>query len=445
MSPQTSRYLTPALGDAPEPGGRHRRPESLADLRYARPPANDTPAFCLGSYTDGFIERGFDTPAPAPTPRATRHQRNARPGRHAAARGTTNRTPVIGSHRAPGTLPIESWLLLGKTRQQALLASLVAIGLLLLATPAQQRQDGVDAVQAAAERVAGVSAAKPRPTTDRNAAGGAAEEKTDDKAPAAPTASATAPARVPGVPVTAPAEPDDDEGLGPGRSLRTTGSRAIALTFDDGPDPVQTPRILAMLAANRVRATFCLVGDQVRKHPEIVRQIAADGHALCNHTWNHSLTIGEDKPEQIQADLARTNAAIRAAVPDAEIPFFRAPGGNFTERVVTVAAGDGMTSLYWELDPRDWYHPAGETSAVHVRRLITDVRRGIRPGAIVLSHDFNQPDTIAAYEKLLPWLKERFTIGIPGEPAPEVTTPPASTPPDAPTTPSPTATTTPLP
>ena len=70
------------------------------------------------------------------------------------------------------------------------------------------------------------------------------------------------------------------------------------------------------------------------KHPEIVREIVADGHTLCNHTWNHSLTIGKDKPAQIQADLARTNAAIRAAVPGAQIPFFRAPGGNFTDRLV---------------------------------------------------------------------------------------------------------------
>jgi len=438
MSPQTSRYSTSAPGDAVRPpGGRHRRPESLADTPRTRPTANDVPADRLGSYRDGT---GFDRPAPAPASRASRHQRNA--ARHAAAAPATNRPPVIGSHRAPGTLPLESWLLLGRPRQQALLASLVAVGLLFLAVPAESGPSGVDPVNWAAQRAAVVSGVKTRPAKNPAPAGGGSKQKGNGPAPA-PTASAKAPIVVPAKPTTPPAKRDD---LGPGNSLRTTGSQAIALTFDDGPDPVQTPRILAMLEAQQVKATFCLVGDQVRKHPEIVRQIVAGGHALCNHTWNHSLTIGKDQPEKIRADLDRTNAAIRAAVPDAEIPFFRAPGGNFTERLVTVAGDAGMASLYWEVDPRDWDHPAGETSAAHVRRLIAEVRANVRPGAIVLSHDFNQPETIAAYEKLLPWLKERFSIGLPGERTPDVPTPTEPTPPPpsgAPETPTPAPTETP--
>jgi peptidoglycan-N-acetylglucosamine deacetylase len=445
MSPQTSRYSTSAPGDVVRPaGGRHRRPESLADAR----PADDLPANRLGSHRDGA---GFDRSdraafafsAPASqsdggaAPRAARHPRNVRPARHSAGTAAPNRSPVIGCHRAPGTLPLESWLLLGKTRQQALLGALVAVGLLLLAVPAEQGPAGVDAVNTAAQQAAVVSAAKTRPPKASAPAGGGSGHKENNPGPA-PSASAKAPTGAPAKPTTAPAERND---LGPGRSLRTTGSRAIALTFDDGPDPVQTPRILAMLDKYQVRATFCLVGEQVEKHPEIVQQIAAAGHALCNHTWNHSLTIGKDQPEKIRADLNRTNDAIRAAVPGAEIPFFRAPGGNFTERLVDVATGAEMTSLYWEVDPRDWDRPPGETSAAHVRRVIAEVRGNVRPGAIVLSHDFNQPDTIAAYEKLLPWLKDRFTIGIPGEQAPEQPTPSATTPPppsDAPATPTPT-------
>jgi len=220
---------------------------------------------------------------------------------------------------------------------------------------------------------------------------------------------------------------------GPGNSLRTTGSTAVALTFDDGPDPVHTPQILDLLAKYQIKATFCLVGQNVVKHPEIVREIVADGHTLCNHTWNHSLTIGKDKPEQIKADLARTSAAIRAAVPDAKIPFFRAPGGNFTDRLVDVAAADGMTSLYWQVDPQDWLHKTGETDTAHTDRVIAAVKKDVRPGSIVLSHDFNQPDTIRAYAKLLPWLTENFRLGTPARPTPlpassGATTGPAPTP-----------------
>ncbi|HET6533559.1 MAG TPA: polysaccharide deacetylase family protein, partial [Actinoplanes sp.] len=207
-------------------------------------------------------------------------------------------------------------------------------------------------------------------------------------------------------------------GDGPHQSLRTTGSPVIALTFDDGPDPVQTPRLLELLEQYRVTATFCLVGTQVERHPEIVRQIAAAGHTLCNHTWNHDLDIGRADPADIEADLARTGDAIRAAVPDVPIPFFRAPGGNFTDRLVQVAYAGGMTSLYWDVDPRDWERQPAEKDAEHSEKVIAHVRNFVKPGSIVLSHDFNQPDTVEAYQKLLPYLVENFTLGIPKQQPP---------------------------
>jgi peptidoglycan/xylan/chitin deacetylase (PgdA/CDA1 family) len=320
---------------------------------------------------------------------------------------------------------------MGKTRQQVLLASLVAAGLLLLALPTGRAVTGIDAVDAAAQRAIGTHSEKSK--KDAKQTTGQPDAKTgggqDDQA--TPAKPATAPAQPGAVP--SGGAKHDARATGPGSSLRTTGSKAIALTFDDGPDPVQTPKILAMLDMYDIKATFCLVGEQVRKHPEVVQQIVAAGHTLCNHTWNHSLTIGKDKPEEIQADLARTSAAIEAAVPGAKVPFFRAPGGNFTDRLVSVAGGAGMTSLYWEVDPQDWDHPEGETDPAHVARVVADIKKHTRPGAIILSHDFNQPDTIAAYSKLLPWLTQNFTIGIPGQPGATPSTPPAS----EPTTPDP--------
>ena len=197
---------------------------------------------------------------------------------------------------------------------------------------------------------------------------------------------------------------------GPAGSRMTTGTRAVALTFDDGPDPVQTPRILKLLAQQHVHATFCLVGRNVQKHPELVRQIVAGGHTLCNHTWNHDLKLGKKTAAQIRADLTRTSAAIHKAAPKAKIKYFRAPGGNFTPGVVAIARQLGMASLYWKVDPRDWDHPKGETDAQHKKRVISRVEHNTHPGAIVLSHDYAQPDTIAAYQTLLPWLKKRFTL-----------------------------------
>jgi peptidoglycan/xylan/chitin deacetylase (PgdA/CDA1 family) len=197
---------------------------------------------------------------------------------------------------------------------------------------------------------------------------------------------------------------------GPAGSHLSTGTRAVALTFDDGPDPIQTPKILKLLKQHHVHATFCLVGQNVKRHPELVRAIVAGGNTLCDHTWNHSLTIGKKPAAAIRADLQRTKSAILKAAPGAKVEYFRAPGGNFTPRLVSVAKSMGMTSLYWKVDPRDWDHPKGETHAAHRQRVISTVERHVGKGAIVLSHDFGQPDTIAAYRTLLPWLKKRYQL-----------------------------------
>jgi peptidoglycan/xylan/chitin deacetylase (PgdA/CDA1 family) len=462
MSPRSPRYPSPASGDDATPSGRHRRPETLAEVvepRAAKTEPIDaltraaltepsalyralsepTPSSPFPSLTPrsraAHTNRGGASRSRSSRPRSTealRHPRHSAgrsslraPGRRADnRRGEPRRPPVTGSHRAPGTLPIESWLLLGKKHQQILLASLVAAALLLIGIP--MRQQGIDAVDAAAARTVGVHIGKSKAKDkDSKPAHGAAAADPRTTSPA-PKPSPSPSTKAPAVAAKLPAKD-----LGPGHSLRTTGSRAISLTFDDGPDPVETPKLLALLAKYQIKATFCLVGSNVQKHPEVVREIVAAGHTLCNHTWNHSLTIGRDKPEQIQADLERTNAAIRAAVPDARIPFFRAPGGNFTDRLVGVAQAQGMASLYWAVDPRDWDHPKGETDPAHVARVISEVRK-VKPGSIILSHDFNQPDTIEAYSKLLPWLKANFAITIPGTPAGHPPTAPDTTAPGNP-------------
>jgi peptidoglycan/xylan/chitin deacetylase (PgdA/CDA1 family) len=220
-----------------------------------------------------------------------------------------------------------------------------------------------------------------------------------------------------------PAEPSVSASASPGKqaqytstgALRRTGSDAVALTFDDGPDPVNTPLILDLLKEQGVKATFCLVGFRARDNPDLVRRIVAEGHTLCNHSWQHLIDLAKRPPEEIKHDLEHTNQAIRDAVPDAKIPYFRAPGGNFTKDLVRMAKQMGMASIYWQVDPRDWDHKKGETDPAHVERLVHDIMRDTKPGAIVLSHDNKQPSTIEAYKILIPWLKDRFQLAsLPG-------------------------------
>ncbi|WP_250001038.1 polysaccharide deacetylase family protein [Actinoplanes sp. M2I2] len=258
---------------------------------------------------------------------------------------------------------------------------LLAIGLTGRAS-AQSAADSTGTLTAAT--ASSSSGAKPKPATSRPAAGHKRQ----------PSARAVGNSRY----------------GGPAGSHVLTGTKGVALTFDDGPDPYETPKLLRLLAKHHVKATFCLVGSQVKRHPAIVRQIVAQGHTLCNHTWNHSLKLGQDPAAGIRADLSRTNAAIRRAAPGAKIKYFRAPGGNFTPRLVAQAKQLGMTSIYWKVDPRDWSHHQGETSAAHQAKVVDRIEKHCRPGAIVLSHDYGQPDTIAAYRTLLPWLKKHYTL-----------------------------------
>ena len=422
--------------------GRHRRPESLADATVLRP---TTTRVAGGRRTslDLTPRRSrvegrrpaaqISRPAAAPGPARGRHAKSTDPlaitvrplpvVRDAAgavrdwALADSGRPPVSGSHRAPGTLPIESWLLIGRRRQQALLATLVAVGLMLIVVPMQQRGGTeVNPVNAADHAIVAATKApvkKPEKAPEQDAGVPAAAPKPTTSTPAKPAAKPSGPAPPSASPAGKKPAVAVPKGDGPYQSLRTTGSAAVALTFDDGPDPVQTPKILDLLAKHQVKATFCLVGSQVRRHPDIVRQIVAAGHTLCNHTWDHSLTIGKARPAKIRADLRRTNAAIELAAPGAQVPFFRAPGGNFTDALVQTAYADGMTSLYWEVDPRDWEHAEDEKDDDHVDKIVKSVQKDAKPGAIVLSHDFNQPDTIQAYELLLPWLTEKFELGIP--------------------------------
>lgn len=200
-------------------------------------------------------------------------------------------------------------------------------------------------------------------------------------------------------------------GHGAAGSQSRTGSTAVALTFDDGPDPVNTPKILDLLRDNGVKATFCLVGFRARDNPDLVRRIAAEGHTLCNHSWQHLTDLAKKEPGYIDWDLKRTNEVIRAAAgPGVPIRYFRAPGGNFTSGLIAKAKAMGMASIYWDADPADWNHSKDANDEAHIKRVIAEVKKQVRQGSIILSHDNKQPDTIIAYRTLIPFLKQYFTL-----------------------------------
>lgn len=181
---------------------------------------------------------------------------------------------------------------------------------------------------------------------------------------------------------------------------------AVALTIDDGPDPTWTPQVLELLAANRVRATFSLVGEQAQAYPKLVRRIAAAGHGLCNHSMTHPQPFGAQSTAAIRRQVVDAQAAISDAAGE-EPELFRSPGGNWTSAVLDVTEELGLTPIGWSVDPRDWALPGAAA--------IQTSLRGAVPGDILLCHDGggNRAQTVAALEAVLPQLRAeglRFVV-----------------------------------
>lgn len=208
------------------------------------------------------------------------------------------------------------------------------------------------------------------------------------------------------VPITGPNRPPlPTEPMGPFGSRVTTGLPDVALTFDDGPDPAWTPQVLELLRQYQIKATFCMIGINVEQFPDLVRQVVAEGHTLCNHSWSHDLRLGKRSPAWILADLSRTNDALHRAAPGAKISYYRQPGGIWTPGIVAAAASLGMSALHWQVDPQDWRKPAAGV-------ISSTIIRNTRSGSIVLMHDGggNRSHTIAALRSILPNLVGRFQL-----------------------------------
>ncbi|MFE4449611.1 polysaccharide deacetylase family protein [Streptomyces sp. NPDC056796] len=187
------------------------------------------------------------------------------------------------------------------------------------------------------------------------------------------------------------------------------GARGVNITIDDGPDPVWTPQVLRLLKENGVKAVFCMVGTQAKAYPDLVKQVVADGHRLCDHTITHD-TAMDSKPEAYQSqEILDAERMITEASGGVRPQYYRAPGGAFTPYSRQLAASRGMRPLGWNVDSKDFEHPGVET-------MVATVKSEISNGPTVLFHDAGgeRSQTVAALREVLPWLKEQgYTFGFP--------------------------------
>src|SRR5437762_3241923 len=161
----------------------------------------------------------------------------------------------------------------------------------------------------------------------------------------------------------------------------------IAMTFDDGPSATLTPKLLDLLAAHHIKATFFVIGENVAEHPEIVARAAREGHEIGNHSWSHP-NFGKMSDDGVRSQLQRTDDAIKSAT-GARPTLLRPPYGSITAREKRwINDQFGYQIILWDVDPYDWKRPG--PSVVRNRIL-----KETRPGSIVLSHDIH-PGTIEA-------------------------------------------------
>ena len=182
-----------------------------------------------------------------------------------------------------------------------------------------------------------------------------------------------------------------------------TLERAVALTFDDGPSPSETPRILALLRRLHVRATFFVIGYLVERYPQLVALERREGMAIGNHAYNHpEVPSFAELPWQLMKDEIALGAQSLARL-GIRAQLLRPPGGSFSPAVVRTAEALGERVVLWSVDPSDW------RPGVTARQIASRVLGAVRPGSIVILHDGggDRSATIGALPVIVKGIRQR--------------------------------------
>lgn len=175
-------------------------------------------------------------------------------------------------------------------------------------------------------------------------------------------------------------------------SKTKSSSERVILSFDDGPDPIHTPEILAVLNKHSIKAFFFVIGEKAENHPAILKQIENDGHQIGNHTYSHHPLFSMQSGKKVRKEIEQCDAAIRSII-NRDTLYFRPPIGYTNPIIARALKKLNKHSVGWEL--RSYDSVITQPEALKERLL-----KNIRPSQIVLLHD-NLPQTSAMLDAFI--------------------------------------------
>jgi len=187
----------------------------------------------------------------------------------------------------------------------------------------------------------------------------------------------------------------------------SSSEKVVALTFDDGPSPVWTPKILDVLKEAQVKATFFMLGMHAQRYPDVARRVAEEGHEIGNHTYDHH-GVFYYKPEELNREVSDAEKIIKS-ITGIKTKYFRPPKAWLTRKEKEQLKEMGYETVLWSLNSKDWV-------TFDDRYIVKYILHHVRPGDILLFHDSGgvfkpeggkRKETVKAVGRLIEKLRER--------------------------------------
>lgn len=179
---------------------------------------------------------------------------------------------------------------------------------------------------------------------------------------------------------------------------KRTVEKIVALTFDDGPNPIQTPKVLQILKEWQVTACFFCIGRKIEGNEKLLQQIVAEGHLIGNHSFTHSGLFPLYRLSRMKKDLQTCQSELER-VTSQPVSLFRPPFGVTNPTIAKAVRQLGYTSIGWNIRTLDTQQPSPE-------KVLNRIRKGLKPGSIILLHD-RIPNSGQLVKQILDLLKEQ--------------------------------------